>query len=76
MGKMFSVGRPITRPMPPALDNNLPGTAVRIGNLHNYPSVSQNFLVLVDSCTATNIGNLEIHQWITTKFPETVAKCI
>ena len=73
MEKNFSVGIPINRPMPIALDNNIPGIAVQISNLHNSPSACQNFLALVDSCAAMNISNLEIHQWIITKFPEIVA---
>ena len=76
MGGEISVGSSITRPMPISLDNNLPGIAVQIDNLHNSPSAPQNFLALVNSCAAMNIGNLEIPQWIITKLPETVAKYI
>ena len=76
MGKVFSVGIPITRPMPLALDNNLLGITFQISNLHNLPSESQNFLALVESCAAMNIGNIYIHQWIITKLPETIAEYI
>ena len=62
--------------MPLALYNNISGIIIKIGNLHNSPSSCQNFLALVDSCAAMNIGNLEIHQWIITKFPEIVAEYI
>ena len=76
MEKNFSVGIPINRPMPIALDNNIPGIAVQISNLHNSPSACQNFLALVNSCATMNIGNLEIHQWIINKSPEIIADYI
>ena len=62
--------------MPLALDNNLPGITIKIVNIHNSPSSCQNFLALVDSCAAMNIGNLEVHQWIINKSPETVVEYI
>ena len=53
-----------------------PGIVVQIKNLHNSPSACQKFPSLVESCAAKNIENIEIHQWIITKFPEIFAEYI
>ena len=46
-----------------------PGIVVQIGNFQNPPSVSKSFPALDGLCAAINIGNLETHRWIFTKFP-------
>ena len=63
----------IIRQMPLDLDNGLPGILLRVGKDH---STSTCFLCHVDSCAAMNTGNLLLHQYIMTTYPETVAEYI
>ena len=58
------------RNMPLEIENNLPGM---IMSFLDKPSGSNTtFLLNVDSCAALNVGNLLVHQYIITKYPELV----
>ena len=60
-------------PMPLDLDNSLPGVRIEIGmNSQHTP----NFLAHIDTCAAMNTGNLLLHQWIITTYPQCVAEYI
>ena len=78
--RLFVISTPIlkntvstTRQMPLDLDNGLPGILVRFGNTD---SNELSFICLVDTCAAMNTGNLLVHQWIMTQYPELVAEYI
>ena len=57
------------RPMPLSLDNSLPAAIFRFGTSaeNEIP-----FPCHLDSCAAMNTGNLTLHQWIMTTYPEIV----
>ena len=62
---------PKMRPIPIAIDNNLPAISVRLGTSdHNEIK----FRVHTDSCAAMNVGNLRLHQWVITNHPIVVEK--
>ena len=63
----------IVRQMPLKLDNGLPGVVLRLGKDNEQ---SPSFLCHVDSCAAMNTGNLLLHQYIITHYPDTVAEYI
>ena len=56
-------------PMPIDIDNRLPGISLRLGT-SNANEIS--ILCHVDTCAAMCTGNLKVHKWIMTAFPETV----
>ena len=62
----------IVRPMPPDIDNVLPGILLEI--IQTSSSISPNFLAHIDTCASMNTGNLLLHQWIITTYPECVAE--
>ena len=62
-----------TRHMPLDLDNGLPGILIRCGTEDKNES---SFVCLVDTCAAMNTGNLKVHQWIMTQYPEIVAEYV
>ena len=61
------------RHMPLDLDNGLPGILIRFGTEDKNES---SFVCLVDTCAAMNTGNLKVHQWIMTQYPEIVAEYV
>ena len=63
----------LIRQMPLELDNGLPGIVLRLGKADEQ---NASFLCHVDSCAAMNTGNLLLHQYIITHFPDTVAEYI
>ena len=42
--------------------NNLQLINIRFESTHNHPEIS--FASQINSCTAMNVGNLIIHQWV------------
>ena len=57
------------RPMPLSLDNNLPAAVFRFGSTDTNEIP---FSCHIDTCAAMNTGNLRLHQWIMTEYPEIV----
>ena len=61
------------RHMPLDLDNGLPAMLLQLsGPKHDGSPCKVNFLAHLDSCAAMNTGNLLVHQWLITKYPEIV----
>ena len=71
-GSLLQTNSTAIRQMPLDLDNGLPGILARFGsNEHN----EVNFICLINTC-AMNTGNLQVHQWLMTTYPEIVAEYI
>ena len=60
-------------PMPLDVDNGLPGIEMRLGTTDD---TEVTFICHVDTCAAMSTGNLQIHEWIMTTYPEIVAEYI
>ena len=63
-------------PMPLDVDNGLPAIAMQFGIENNSPNSLISFTCHIDSCAAMNTGNMLIHQWIMTNYPNIVAEYI
>lgn len=59
------------QPMPLDVDNGLPGIEMWFGK--NEDS-EVGFLCHLDTCAAMNTGNLRVHQWLMTQYPDIVAE--
>lgn len=70
---ILSTSANIIRPMPLDLDNGLPAADVRFGSNDDN---EVNFCCHIDSCAAMNAGNLRVHQWIITTYPDIVEEYI
>ena len=57
------------RPMLITIDTGLPVIAVWFGTSDDTEMI---FKVSLDSCAGLNIGNLKMHQWIATTYPNIV----
>ena len=55
--------------MPLAVDNNLPSISLRFGTNDDDEI---NFRYHLDSCAAMNTGNMLLHMWLMTKYPQAV----
>lgn len=51
------------------IDNGLPAISMRFGNTDEG---EVNFKVSIDSCAGLNIGNLKVHQWVATTYPQII----
>ena len=60
-------------PMPLDVDNGLPGIEMRFGRTDD---TEVTFICHVDTCAAMSTGNLQVHEWIMTTYPEIVAEYI
>ena len=70
---MVNAQRSNLRHMPLDLDNGLPGIVVRLGtNDANETCIHTH----IDTCAAMSTGNLLVHQWFITTYPECVAEYI
>ena len=58
------------RKMPLDIENNLPGMVMSF--LDKLSGSNTTFLLNVDSCAALNVGNLLVHQYIITRYPDLV----
>ena len=54
--------------MPLTVHNNIPLINIYFGCIQNYSDIS--FALNIDSCSAMNVRNLKIHQWVITTHPE------
>ena len=59
--------------MPRYVDNRLPGIEMRLGTTDD---TEVTFICHVDTCAAMSTGNLQLHKWIMTTYPEIVAEYI
>ena len=59
--------------MPLYVDNGLPGIELWFGNDCNSEAV---LVCHLDSCAATNNGNLRVYQWLMTTYPHLVSEYI
>ena len=59
--------------MPINIDNCLPAVAMRFG-ISDEKEMS--FNVHLDSCAELNIGNLNVHKWVITTYPDIVKNYI
>jgi len=74
MAQVFLAQPPTAiRPMPLGLDNGLPAIEAKFGTCEENEIV---FRCHIDTCAAMNTGNLAIHQWIITNYPEIVSEYI
>ena len=55
--------------MPLSLDNGLPSVTLRFGTSDNDEIL---FSCHLDTCAAMNTGNMLLHMWLMTKFPQIV----
>ena len=63
----------VTPPIPLDVDKGLPGIELWFGtNLSNECC----FIFHMDTCAAMNTGNLTVHKWLMTKYPELGAEYI
>lgn len=60
-------------PMPLDVDNGLPGVEMRLGTTDD---TEVTFICHVDTCAAMSTGNLQLHEWIMTTYPDIVAEYI
>ena len=60
-------------PMPLDVDNGLPGIKMRFGKTED---TKVTLICNVDTCAAMSTGNLQLHEWIMTTYPEIVAEYI
>ncbi len=67
--KVFKAAPATTRPMPIECDSNLPAVVMRLGKC-NDSEVPVTFNI--DTCAGMNTGNLDIHKYVFTNFPECV----
>ena len=72
-GLFVTIGRVLVRtlaakgaPMPLYVDNGLPGIEMRLGTTDDTEVM---FIFHVDTCAAMSTGNLQLHEWIMTKYP-------
>jgi hypothetical protein len=67
--KVFKAAPVTTRPMPLDCDSNLPAVVMRLGKCDKSEvPVAFN----IDTCAGMNTGNLDIHKYVITNFPECV----
>lgn len=70
---MVSDTKSITPPMPLDVDNGLPGIELWFGTSSENECC---FICHMDTCAAMNTGNLTVHKWVMTTYPELVAEYI
>ena len=66
----------LLKPMPLDIDNGLPAVAMSFGSPDTPLQKQISFTCHIDSCAAMNTGNMLVHQWIITNYPDIVANYV